>query len=163
MKTSLKNKIKYISVILLLTLGLISYGCNINHYEENIDKITIYFSDENLMFLVPVTYQAEKGTINPQKAIELLISKNPPDSHLISLFPEKCQLLGFEIKNNIAILNLSKEFKKAFQVGGLEGTCLINSIKYTLSHFQEIKGIKLLIEGKEVDVLGELDLKGNLK
>jgi spore germination protein GerM len=36
---------------------------------------------------------------------------------------------------------------------------LISSINYTLSHFKEIKAIKFLIEGKEIETLGELDLK----
>lgn len=111
------------------------------------------------MFLVPVTYEIQEKTSTPQKAIELLISSEPPDKSLYNLFPRETSLLNFEIKKGIACLNFSRNFKKAFETGGTEGNLLISSVNYTLSHFEEIKGVKFLMEGKEIETLGELDLK----
>ncbi len=111
------------------------------------------------MFLVPVTYETKEKTSTPEMAIELLISMEPPDKSLYNLFPKQTDLLNFEIKDGIAYLNFSKHFRKAFESGGTEGNLLISSVNYTLSHFEDIKGIKLLIEGKDIETLGELDLK----
>lgn len=166
-KTSLKKKFNWnnfkIISLTLLSLGLlILNNCNILSGPQAKEQVIVYFSDENLMFLVPVTYEIKEKISTPRKAIELLISLEPPDKSLYNLFPEETTLLNFEIKDGIASLDFSRNFRKAFESGGTEGNLLISSINYTLSHFKEIKGIKFLMEGKEIETLGELDLKGPL-
>ncbi len=163
MKTSLKenwNRFKIISLT-LLSLGLmILNNCNILSGSKVKERVTVYFSDENLMFLVPVTYEIKEKISTPEKAIDLLVSQEPPNKSLYNLFPKETKLLNFETKDGIASLDFSQNFKKAFETGGTEGNLLISSINYTLSHFKKIKGIKFFIEGKEIETLGELDLKG---
>ncbi|MEQ8187933.1 MAG: GerMN domain-containing protein [Candidatus Eremiobacterota bacterium] len=160
METSLKknwNRFKIISLTLLSLGLLILNNCNILSGPPQ--QITIYFSDENLMFLVPVTYEIKEKTSTPKKALELLISSEPPGKSLYNLFPEETTLLNLEVKDGIACLDFSRNFRKAFEAGGTEGNLLISSINYTLSHFEEIKGMKFLMEGKEIETPGELDLK----
>jgi len=162
----MKTSLKLISTSLLLLIIILLagfYGCK-GKPEERPDtrKTVIYFSDENLMFLVPLTFSLQEEA-TPEIAIRKLISEPAPDEHLEKLIPEDIELLDFEIKDDVASLDFSSPFKKALDVGGLEGTMIVNSLKYTLSHFEGIKYIKLLIEGKEVEVAGELDLSGNLE
>lgn len=111
------------------------------------------------MFLVPITYNIKEKP-SPKIAIDMLFSRETPDEHLIKLFPSNSSLLNFEIKEGIACLDLSREIEEGLQPGGLEAIMMISSINYTLSHFNEIKGIKFLVEGEPLEVLGELDLSG---
>ncbi len=161
-ETSLKkkwNRFKIISLTLLSLGLLILNNCNILSGPKAKEQVIVYFSDENLMFLVPVTYEIKEKPSTPKRAVELLISLEPPNKSLYNLFPKGTTLLNFEIKDGIAFLDFSQNFRKAFETGGIEGNLLISSINYTLSHFKEIKGITFLIEGKKIETLGELDLK----
>ncbi|HPZ09069.1 MAG TPA: GerMN domain-containing protein [Candidatus Eremiobacteraeota bacterium] len=163
MLTSLKNKT--LPIISITVFILLLSGCKIfpTPSSHNRYKVIVYFADINLMFLVPVTYYITEKSIGPREALNCLVSSETPDKNLCRLFPVDTDLLGFEMdKDGIASINFSANFKKAFACGGTEGNLLLSSINYTLSHFKEVKGIKLLIEGKRVDLLGDLDLKGNL-
>jgi spore germination protein GerM len=164
MKTSLKVIFNFTILLFFISVLLVSIcGCWKEEPAEipNTKQITVYFSDENIMFSAPVTYSSEIDA-GPKAAIEKLISTDPPE-HLLKLIPSDTELISLEVKNNVANLNFSDSFKEALYVGGIEGIKIVETLQYTLSHFEEIKSIKILIEGEPVELAGDLDLSGELE
>lgn len=72
---------------------------------------------------------------------------------IITNIPENTKLISVTIKNNIAYINLTKEFE--YNRFGKDAT--INQLKqivYTTTEFENIKAVQFLIEGKVKTYLG---------
>ena len=66
-------------------------------------------------------------------------------------------------ENGIAVVNFNEELKK-IKGGSLFEQLFIGSIVNTLTENQEIKAVKILVEGKPIETLtGHLDLTEPLK
>ncbi len=72
---------------------------------------------------------------------------------LITNIPDKTTLLSVSIRNNIAYVNLSKEFE--YNPSGKESTLAqLKQIVYTTTEFPNIKSVQILIEDKVKTYLG---------
>ena len=78
------------------------------------------------------------------------------DSNNKSL-PKGTKVLGLTIKDNLAIVNLSKEFLSKGQ-GEYERTMSLYAIVNTLTEFPNIKKVLFQADGKNIEVLGQMDL-----
>lgn len=159
------KKIIFFGIVLLIFFVItgIYYMKNIHTSSKNPSYIVTYFSDKNFMFLVPVFCGVAKNELTPAYAIDHLAGAESPDKNLIKVFPPDTKLLSFKYDNGMALLDFSGNLKKAFSYGENETNILINSITYTLSHFPEIKGVKLFIEGEPVKIMGGQDLSDGIE
>jgi sporulation and spore germination protein/immunoglobulin-like protein involved in spore germination len=64
--------------------------------------------------------------------------------------PEGTQLLGLEIGDGVATVNLSSEFESGG--GSLSMTMRLAQVVYTLTQFQTVKGVQFELDGRPVDV-----------
>lgn len=71
--------------------------------------------------------------------------------------PAATKVLGLNIKDGIASVNFSKEFLAKGQ-GEYNQTMLVYGVVNTLTEFSSIKKVQFLVEGKKVEVLGQMDL-----
>lgn len=119
-------------------------------------KATIYFPTSDAVGLVPVERTL---TLTNQDRIQVLFHelRNPP-SGLVKPLPEGTRLLGAQVKDGVATLNLSQSFKDNF-VGGATGEQMIlHSIVNTLTSQSDIQSVQFLLEGqKTIAILGEID------
>ncbi|MDI6827049.1 MAG: GerMN domain-containing protein [Armatimonadota bacterium] len=107
-------------------------------------------------------YKQISADENPiEAALKLLVeqgnSKDPSNP-----IPEGTKLLGVEVKDGLAIVNFSHEFRDNFEGGSTGEALLIGAILRTLGQFPEIRQVSILVEGKPIDSLGHLDLSGRL-
>lgn len=126
-------------------------------------QITIYrvAMEGDQAKLQPVKVSANPGTDKYKSALSMLI-KESASAHTANPIPSGTKLLGIKVKNGLATINFSKEFRSNFN-GGSEGEALtIDAILRTLGQFPEIKRVQLLLEGKPLDTLGHIDLSGPL-
>jgi germination protein M len=99
----------------------------------------------------------EEKLINKEELIgELIMNqliKGPSiESKLAPILPKDVRLINFSIKDNIAIVNLSKEAAIPMSPAK-EGACL-RSIATSLTQLSSISKVKILIDSKDVDTLG---------
>jgi germination protein M len=125
--------------------------------DENAQGVTVYFSDNEVLFLIPVTVALPSGSDEnnlPRAAVEALLAGPPPDSGLVRTIWPDTKLLDFKLEYGLATVDLSKE---AVGYGGgttAEGA-LVNSLLHTLTRFNEVNQVQLLIDGQQREYLPE--------
>lgn len=117
----------------------------------------LYYATSDAMFLVPKTIVIGHDNA-PATAVRMLLKGDETNNNVVRVIPPETKLLSLEIKDNIAYANFSKEIKHN-PGGSTSERLIIGSIVNTLTEFQDIKRVKILIEGKSVETLnGHLDL-----
>lgn len=115
--------------------------------------ITLYFPDENAMFVVPE--EREVVVDRPKEEIvmeELLKGPNDPDLYPVNI-PEGTKLLSIEVKEGIAYVDFSKELKEKHSGGSTGEAMTIDPIVNSLTELPNIDKVQFLIEGKKEEVL----------
>lgn len=107
-------------------------------------EVNIYVPDENAEYLVPLVQNIEP---TPENSVKCLISLEE------ACFPKETELVGIEIKENTAYVNLNKEFYEA-PVSDLEWSLNLMSIVHTLclNDSFSIEQVQFLIEGESKDM-----------
>jgi hypothetical protein len=73
---------------------------------------------------------------------------------LISLIPPDTRLLSAAVRGHTAIINFSEDF--LYNTYGVEGyAAQLRQIVFTVTEFPNIRDVQILIEGRQVDYLGE--------
>ena len=120
------------------------------------DKVKIYvmkiIDDEPK--LVSETRSVPTGADPHKIAVERLLATNREVGPSQNLIPIGTKLLSLDIHDGIAYVNFSRELKENFNGGSEQEALLINSIFHTLSQFEGVKKVQILIEGKKVDTIG---------
>ncbi len=127
-------------------------------------KVTVYrAAGDGSEYLLPekVTMK-DDGKSKPELALEALVSTKPQDAKYSDVVPIGTKVLGLKIENGIAYANFSKELEKK-GMGAYEEMMLCYAITNTLTEFDEIKKVQILIEGqKVVTITGHMDLEDPL-
>jgi len=118
---------------------------------ENID-IKLYFSDDQAEFLVPETRQVANVEDVAKTAIEELI-KGPKESGNHATIPSETRVLGVDITSNVTYVNFSKELVDKHWGGSAGELLTIASIVNTLTEFENIQKVQILVDGKVVDTI----------
>lgn len=121
--------------------------------DEETTKLTIYFSDEQAMYLLPETREILKTETPAQAAIEELI-KGPEEAGHIGTIPEGTMLNGIKIEDETAYVDFSEEFKANYQLGSAAEVMTVYSIVNTLTEFPAIKKVKFLVDGEPLEIKG---------
>ncbi len=126
---------------------------------QDID-IMVYYADENATGLIGEkrTLCVKQGDNKYLLAVEELL-KEPKTKGLVEVFPKKAKVKSVKVENGIATVDFSRELKTGFNGGSTGEELLVDSLVNTLTDFSEIKKVKIIIEGKEIESLsGHMDL-----
>lgn len=126
------------------------------------NKITLYFPTPDASGLVPLERSV---TVSNGEIIKAMFSElsNPPAGLERSL-PQGTQLLSATVKDGVATLDLSKEFKSNFAGGGTGEQMILYSIVNTLTTLPNVQSVQFLLNGeKKIAILGEIDTSTPLK
>lgn len=165
-------------ILLLLSAIAVGYivGVRMKKGEGEGEKISIstailYFSDPQVEFLIPeerkmkLNIDMSKAEFGPgtYKAIEAVIEeliKGPSSSSLVATIPKGTRLRNVFVSDHIAYLDFSREIRTKHWGGSSGELMTVYSIVNTvLDNFPYLKGVKMLIEGKDVETLvGHLDI-----
>lgn len=130
---------------------------NYNSQTKTDRKISIYVTKVVGMEprLVPVE-RAVPSSIDPHKAaLEALLATNrektEPAKYLV---PQDTKLIKVKVKDRTAYADFSKEIKENFSGGSMNEALLVNAIVHTLTQFDDVKKVQIMVEGKKVESLG---------
>ncbi|MBR1581171.1 MAG: GerMN domain-containing protein [Selenomonadaceae bacterium] len=129
---------------------------------SNVEKmqVKVYYPDESGLRLVEVERQVEtsKGENKYEATVEAMMQA-PKEQELTEIFPKHAKLLGVTVDDGIANVNFDEGLQKHFVGGSAGETFLVGSVVNALTNFDEVKGVRFLIDGKEIDSLaGHMDL-----
>jgi len=132
---------------------------------ELINELTIkvYYADSQGEYLVPEwrtigLLDAEGGSNKYIDALKELI-KPPAGDSLIRIVPETTVINSVAVNDKIAEVDLSESFMTDRFVSDTTDILLIYSIVNTLTEFPEIHAVTLFVNGKKIDIFGQLDIK----
>ena len=121
-------------------------------------NIKVYYPDDSGMRLVEVEREiiVDDSVDKYTAAVEALLEE-PDEENLTKIFPSSAGVRSVTVKGDLAIVDLDglKNF-----VGGSTGEeFLVGSVVDTLTNFPEIKRVKILVQGREIETLsGHMDL-----
>lgn len=139
----------------------------VEHKKEQVQKdLTLYYLNNNLQNISLVTKNLSypSGSILKDKYASLKLHErlalvaieqlsNPPEG-LISPLPENTVVQSLKINDGIAIINLSKEVQKNFNMGAGMEEYVLKAITNTLFSIPGIEEIEILIDGQRNKSIG---------
>jgi germination protein M len=120
-------------------------------------EVTLYFSDEQAMYLAPEKRQVTVQEDNVGETVVKELIKGPQSASLKRTLPVETRLISFSVKQDTAYVDFSKELNNNY--GGSAGEiALVYSVVNSLAEIPGIKKVQFLIEGKEVETIyGHID------
>jgi germination protein M len=119
-------------------------------------RLKLYFSDEQGMKLVEEIRDVTQTTEPAAATVRALID-GPKESGQPTI-PLGTKLNKIRIKNQIAAVDLSREFVANCPGGSTGERLAVYSIVNSLTEFNTIKQVKFLVDGKDVETIaGHLD------
>lgn len=132
---------------------------------ERTVKVKVYFPDEAGLNLVSVERQI-KVSSDEQKyeaAIKMLMDE-PKEKGLTGIFPKSAKLNGVTVKDGTAYVDFDNKLVENFVGGSTGEEFLVDSVVDTLTEFKEVKQVRFLIDGQEIETLsGHMDLTAPVK
>ncbi len=156
----MKNKL-FKSVILIIIFVLIIMAAYYLILNSNLlvkeENVKLYFSTSDAMYL-DTEDRTVKGRNIYLETVNALI-KGPITSDLVKTIPDDVEVLNISKNNDTIQVDFSEEIITNHW-GGSSGEILtVYSIVNTLTQFEGIKRVEVLVEGKEVETLvGHMDL-----
>lgn len=138
-----------------------------NSPEQKIQStnVKIYYPDESGTKLVPVEKKI-KFVDESEKYIAALseLMQKPKEKNLTTVFPSHAKVRSVTRDGDTAVVDFDSSVVKGFVGGSTGEEFLVNSVVDTLTEFSEIKQVKFLIDGQEIETLsGHMDLSEPIK
>lgn len=127
-----------------------------NMSEAN-SKVLVYYKgenyEENFEYYVPVTVPTLAPVPNMYTALELLFDGPPVELGLTSDIPEGVSFHGVDVSNGTAYVDISFDYDISTEAESvLNG--MVRNIGLTLSQFEDIQEVELLVDGKTLEEAG---------
>lgn len=141
-----KKTLIYSIILTILAASLSLYACT-----QKVD-VSIYFASysDNQSYLVPETREISKDADFYKSVIEELI-KGPESSELYPTIPSNVRVNSVTVSEGLATVDFSKEIiTNAEEIPHSSTTEIlaIFSIVNTLTNFEEIKNVRIMVEGQ---------------
>lgn len=168
-KLKINKKIIFSIVIIFIVVGIIinNFSTEIEQSVENTNEISpqeeveekneettikLYYIDSTSGILVSENKQIKTTELINEpylKILNLLIKGPYENDNLTNEIPQNTKINNIELKKGILKIDLSNE------ILNIKGTNAIYQIVNTMTEFNEVEKIKILIEGKENENLKE--------
>ncbi len=116
-------------------------------------QIYLIASDPTNFWLVPVHRQIA-GEVTPAVALQALLNGPLASEDLMESVPHTTRILGLDIQGGTATVNFSGEIVDDFNGGSLIEAYLVEAIVNTLTEFDYIEKVHILVEGREIESIG---------
>ena len=128
-------------------------------------NVKVYYPDDSGMKLVEVEREIviDDSTNKYIAAVETLL-EDPAEDNLTKIFPNNAAIRSVKVTDGLAIVDFDGSLLKSFVGGSTGEEFLIGSVVDTLTNFPEVKRVKFLVDGKEIETLsGHMDLSTPLE
>lgn len=121
--------------------------------EENTVKITLYFSDESAVDVIPERREVLRRN-EPLEAIVLReLIRGPIEAGMQRTIPAETRVISVEVVDRIAYANFSREIVSRHPGGSTGEYMTIMSIVYSLTELPGIEKVQLLLEGEKKEAM----------
>ena len=143
----------------LEALGKEDIITNSSQVHNNKTTLTLYFGDQNAMYLVAEARQVEiKEGEKTEKLVVKELLKGPVNEKLIALFDPEVKVLSTETKDGVCFVNFSEELATKPSGGSAEELLMVYSVVNSLCELENVEKVQFLIEGKKVESLAHMDM-----
>ena len=128
-------------------------------------EINVYYPDKSGLKLVAVKKEIRFNNPNEKyfAAVKSLIDK-PSNKELTSVMPSHTKINSVTVKDGTAFVDFGDTIIHNFIGGSTGEEFLVNSVVNTLTDFKEVKQVRFLIDGKEIETIaGHMDLSVPIK
>ena len=128
-------------------------------------SVKVYYPDDAGINLVAVKRNIEiKSEAEKYFAVVKLLMTPPTEKDLTIIFPNNAKINDVKFDNGTVIVDFDKNITKSFAGGSTGEELLVNSVVKTLTEFKEVKQIRFLVDGEEIETLsGHMDLSEPIK
>lgn len=116
--------------------------------------VKLYFSDQQMLNLIPETRKVRTGENFYQQVLEELL-RGPDNKELCRTIPEGTELLSFSLEGKTATVNFDRNLRERHWGGSTAELFTVYSIVDTLTQFPEIEKVSFLLDGEKIDSLVE--------
>ncbi|NLY10635.1 MAG: GerMN domain-containing protein [Firmicutes bacterium] len=125
------------------------------HTSAGKKEVLIYLVESTpIDFLLRPVIREVQEVASPQVALDELLAGPKPAEGLISPIPPGTRVLGLQVKDGLATVDFSEEIHNNFNGGAAMESLLLDSIVYTLTEFDTIDQVQILVEGKVIESIG---------
>ena len=123
--------------------------------KETSESITLYFGDQEAMYLVPETRKVVLGNKKLEEAVIAELIQGPSKSDFFQTVPKEAKLISIEVVDGVAYVNFNQDFQAKHWGGSTGEAMTLYSITNSLAELPEIEQVQFLLEGKKVEsILG---------
>lgn len=156
-----KNIIIFLIIIILLLVSIVIINKIDRGGEETntkgLKEVNLYFSTSSAMYLEAESREVSSNDLLLNTLKELI--RGPETSSLNKTIPDGVKVLNIEVKKEIARINFNQALRENHWGGSTGERMTIYSIVNTMTQFDSIEKVQILIDGKEIKTLvGHLDL-----
>lgn len=119
----------------------------------NQPTVTLYFTDSEGLYLVPVSRPISASENLPYQALQELIKGPTEGASLLSALPAGTKIRSFDVRDGVALVNLSKSFL-ANPVRNIVQAAA--AVEKTLTALPEVQEVSLTIEGQPLETVIDL-------
>jgi Sporulation and spore germination/Immunoglobulin-like domain of bacterial spore germination len=112
-------------------------------------NLEVWYTSGETIYMMP--FRAPKTPRIGAAALQALLS-DPEVEGVGSAIPRDTTFLGLRIEDGVAYADLSSEFESGG--GSLSQRLRVAQVVYTLTQFPTVKGVRFLLDGRPVDVIG---------
>lgn len=159
LRKKLLRKIYFTTLIVFILFVISSFTLNKNisnikvEYQTNLSSI--YLLDDNDYLLKVNVVVKDNLMENIPIVINSLRTSNKHYSGLRGILPSNAEILSVSLDKDIVTINFNHEL---LNINSEYEEKVIESIVYTLLEFKEINGVKILIDGKPLEVLPQTNI-----
>lgn len=131
-----------------------------NEKTEHSMNVKVYYPDDSGLKLVAVEREIiVDDSVNKYTAAVEAMMEEPAEENLTRIFPKNAAIRNVTVRDGLATVDFDGGILKGFVGGSTGEEFLIGSIVDTLTNFPEVKRVKFLVDGKEIETLsGHMDL-----
>jgi germination protein M len=119
------------------------------------ESVTLYFGDQDAMYLIPEKREVVLGNKKPEEAVIAELIAGPSKSDLFQTVPKESKLISIEVLDGVAYANFNQDFQAKHWGGSTGEIMTLYSITNSLAELPEIEQVQFLLEGKKVEsILG---------
>ncbi len=125
--------------------------------------LNLYYADEDSEWLIPVEFQTTAGALEEQaKLVIEQLAVEPDDETLHAVLPKNTEILDIAVEDGVCIVDFNADFYRNRPKRANEEKVTIYAIVNTLTEFEEIEEVQILIEGESRTEYTFMDLSHNL-
>ncbi len=125
---------------------------------ESKEKLSLYFGDQDAMYLVLEEREVVKGSKSLETVIIEELTRGPVNQGLQKTIPQEAKLLSVNVVDGVAYLNFSREFQSKHPGGTAGEIMTLYSITNSLAKLPGIEKVQFLLAGeKQESILGHMD------